>query len=186
MRDADPATSERSRLELERSRTTKAIQRLIQAYQEDLVTLEDLRAAMPELRAKNTSLCNSLEVLQAQLLDQDTYLKLAENLESFLARLRDKATTATIEDRQRVLRSVVKEVLIGSERVIVRHSIPVRDYPFRTPGYRLRLRSHVTTTCQYRTLGTRRAFRRGMGPRYGNSFSKSYTPEPQGSYVPTH
>jgi len=167
LRGADPATSERSRLELERSRTTKAIQRLIQAYQEDLVTLEDLRAAMPDLRAKNTSLCNSLEVLQAQLLDRDTYLKLAENLESFLARLRDKASTATIEDRQRVLRSVVKEVLIGPERVVVRHSIPMRDYPFRSPGYRLRLRSHrrsLSGSSISSDGGTILFFKRGFQP----------------------
>jgi len=142
LRAANPATSERVRLERERSRTAKAIQRLVNAYQEDLITLDELRARMPDLRAKDTSLQASLEALEAQLLDRETYLKLAEDLESFLARLRDQADTLTTEDRQKVLRSVVKEVLVGPERVIVRHSIPIRDHPFRTPGYRLRLRSH--------------------------------------------
>ena len=142
LRAANPATSERVRLERERSRTAKAIQRLVNAYQEDLITLDELRAGMPDLRAKDTSLQASLEALEARLLDRETYLKLAEDLESFLARLRDQADTLTTEDRQKVLRSVVKEVLVGPERVIVRHSIPIRDHPFRTPGYRLRLRSH--------------------------------------------
>ncbi len=149
LRAANPATAERSRLELERTRTTKAIARLVQAYQDDLLTLDELRARMPELRAKEASLRASLDSLDAQLLDQDTYLKLAENLEGFLARLRDTTGTATVEDRQKVLRSVVKDVLVGPERVVVRHTIPVGDHPFRDPGYRLRLRRRQPVALQY-------------------------------------
>jgi site-specific DNA recombinase len=101
-----------------------------------------MRDRMPELRAKQAGLQGSLASLEAQLVDRDTYLKLAENLEGFLARLRATADTATIESRQQVLRSVVKEVLVGPERVIIRHSIPGVDHPFRPPSYRLRLRCH--------------------------------------------
>jgi len=145
LRAANPATAERSRLELELARATKGIERLVQAYQEDLLTLEQLRVRMPDLRARETSVRNSLAALEAQLLDRDTYLKLAENLEGFLERLRDTADAATIEARQKILRSVVKEVLVGRERVVIRHSIPVADHPFRASGYRLRLRSHHPT-----------------------------------------
>ena len=142
LRAANPATAERSRLELELTRATKGVARLVQAYQEDLLTLDELRARMPDLRAKETSLRSSLAALDAQLVDRDTYLKLAENLQGFLGRLRETAATATIEDRQKVLRSVVKEVLVGPERVIVRHTIPEVDHPFRPAGYRLRLTRH--------------------------------------------
>jgi site-specific DNA recombinase len=142
MRAANPATAERARLERELTRTTKAIARLVQAYQEDLLTLDELRAGMPDLRAKQTTLKASVDALDAHQLDRETYLKLAENLEGFLARLRQTAETATIEDRQKVLRSVIKEVLVGPERVVIRHSIPVRDHPFLSPSYRLRWRSH--------------------------------------------
>ena len=97
---------------------------------------------MPDLRAKQTALTASMDALDAQLLDQGTYLKLAETLEDFLARLRETTETATVEDRQKVLRSVVKEVLVGPERVVIRHCIPVRDHPFLSPGYPLRWGSH--------------------------------------------
>ncbi len=143
LRAVNPASSERARLELELSRSTKAMHRLVQAYQEDLITLDELRSRMPDLRAKEASLRSSLDALEAQLLDRDTYLKLAENLESFLARLRETADTATIQDRQKVLRSVIKEVLVGPERVVIRHTIPVGDHPFRPAGYPLRLRRHL-------------------------------------------
>ena len=148
MRAANPATSERARLDRDMSRTSKAIARLVQAYQEDLLTLGELRTRMPDLRAKQTSLQASLDALEARLIDRDTYLKLAENLESFLARLRDTADTATIENRQKVLRSVVKEVLVGPERVTIRHSIPLRDHPFLSPGYPLRWGSHLSVVGQ--------------------------------------
>jgi site-specific DNA recombinase len=157
LRAANPATVERSRLELDLTRATKSVARLVHAYQEDLLTLDELRARMPDLRAKETSLRSSLASIDAQLVDRDTYLKLAENLEGFLARLRDTAAIATIEDRQKVLRSVVKEVLVGPERVTVRHTIPVADHPFRPAGYRLRLTRHLSTAGQHRPARPRRA-----------------------------
>ena len=142
LRATNPATAERARLERDHTRTTKAINRLVQAYQEDLLTLGELRARMPDLRAKQAGLQTALDALNAAQIDQETYLKLAENLEGFLARLRDSAGIASVEDRQKVLRSVVKEVLVGPERVTIRHSIPVRDHPFLSPGYPLRWGSH--------------------------------------------
>jgi site-specific DNA recombinase len=169
LRAANPATTERTRLELELTRAGKGIERLVNAYQEDLLTLDELRARMPDLRAKEASLRASLNSLDAQLLDRETYLKLAENLEGFLARLRDTADAATVEDRQKVLRSVVKEVLVGPERVIVRHTIPVGDHPFPGPGCRLRLRRPLAVAGQHRTVGPRRAFRRGLGGNGGHS-----------------
>jgi site-specific DNA recombinase len=148
MRAVNPANSERARLERELTRTTKAIARLVQAYQEELVTLDELRARMPDLRAKENSLRASIDSLEAELLDRETYLKLAENLETFLARLRESADATTVEDRQKVLRSVVKEVLVGPERVLVRHCIPVRDHPFLSGGYPLRWGSHESPPSQ--------------------------------------
>jgi len=149
LRDTNPATAERARVERDHTRATKAITRLVQAYQEDLLTLEELRSRMPDLRAKQASLRAALDALDAAQIDQEAYLKLAENLEGFLARLRDNTETATVEDRQKVLRSVVKEVLVGPERVTIRHSIPVRDHPFLSP-YPLRWGSRLTATGQHR------------------------------------
>lgn len=148
LRIANPATAERSRFELELARSTKSIERLVVAYQEELLTLDELRERMPELRAKEASLSAALASLDAQLLDRETYLALAENLEGFLTRMRDTSEAATVEDRQKVLRSVIKEVLVGPERVVIRHSISAHR-PFRPGGYPLRLRRHLTPSGQH-------------------------------------
>ena len=65
-RTADPATVQRQRLDTGLSKATEAIKRLIGAYQEQLITLDELRSRMPELRNRG-SLCRhrrSREVLE--------------------------------------------------------------------------------------------------------------------------
>jgi hypothetical protein len=58
---------------------------------------------------------------------KETYLKLAENLENFLTRLRDAATSSSVRERQQVLRLVVREVLVDTDCVVIRHTIPGLD-----------------------------------------------------------
>ena len=137
LRTVNPATAEKSRLELEVTRTTTAMTRLVEAYQEDLLSLDELRSRMPALRKKESSLRSQLDILEARLFDREAYLKLAENLETFLGHLRTAADSSSIEDRQRVLRLIVKEVLVGPERIVIRHSIPTPGSD-PTPGYLLR------------------------------------------------
>ena len=163
MRTANPATAERSRIELELTRTTAAIARLVEAYQESLLSLDELRARMPALRTKEASLRASADALESQLLDRDAYLKLAEDLEGFLSRLRETSDDATVEDRQRVLRTVVKEVVVGPERVLVRHSIPISGRAEGSPGYPFRLRSHLAAAGQHRPVRAGRALHTQVG-----------------------
>ena len=100
---------------------------MITAFSEQLLTIDELRARMPDLRARETGLKDQIAALDAQAADRDAYLKLAGDLEGFLARLRGSAATATTEDRQRVLRAVVQDILVGPEKITIRHRIPVRE-----------------------------------------------------------
>ena len=54
-------------------------------------------------------------------------LTLAADLEGFLSQLSGNANSAQIVDRQRVLRLLVKNVLIGPEKITIRHRIPLRQ-----------------------------------------------------------
>jgi site-specific DNA recombinase len=158
LRDTNPATAERARLELEATRSAAAIARLVEAYQEELISIDELRSRMPALRTKETALRSSLEAIDSQLLDRNTWLALAEDLETFLGRLRETAEDASIDDRQRILRLVVKDVLVGPERVVIRHSIPV-NRPFDDGSYRLRWRSHQPVIVEYCAPWARRCRR---------------------------
>jgi site-specific DNA recombinase len=126
-RTADPAVTQRKRLDLALAKATKAITNMIEAFQEHLLTIDELRARMPDLRAREANLRGQIEALHAQLADSELYLKLADDLDRFLAQLRDKADACTVQERQRVLRLLVKDVLIGPEKITIRHRIPTRD-----------------------------------------------------------
>ncbi len=82
---------------------------------------------MPDLRARETNLRNQIQALDNQLADREAYLKLASDLEGFLTQLHTKAETSTVQERQRVLRLLVKDILIGPEKITIRHRIPIRD-----------------------------------------------------------
>ena len=170
-RTADPALKQRQRLELAGAKASAAITRMIEAFQEQLITIDELRARMPELRARQTSIRGQLDALDTQLADRELYLKLADNLEGFLAQLRDKAEVSTTEERQHVLRLLVKDVLIGPEKITIRHRIPVQErcttqepQPGDTdtegdhrPSYPLRWGRALAGTGQHRPVRARRA-----------------------------
>ena len=125
-RTSDPVTRQRRQLELALAKATTSITAMIEAYSEQLITIDELRARMPHLRAREATLRGQIDGLDAQAADRDAYLQLAGNLESFLAQLRTTARGATIEARQRVLRLLVKDVLVGPEKITIRHRIPAR------------------------------------------------------------
>jgi len=124
----NPATaSGRSHLQVELSRVAAAIKRLLVAYEADLVSLDELRRRMPDLRKQERNLTTEIESLDGRLTSEEIYLKLAENLEGFLAHLRDGATNTSVRERQRILRLVVREVLVDTDSVVIRHTMPGLD-----------------------------------------------------------
>jgi site-specific DNA recombinase len=125
LRASHPASNRRAGLQRDLTRTQNALRRLIDGYQEQLITLEELRARTPELRKREATLRAQLDSLETELHDAETYLKLTETLEGFRARLAANADQLTVEQRQQVVRLVVHEVLIGDDDVTIRHSIPV-------------------------------------------------------------
>ena len=126
-RTSDPVTRQRTQLELALAKAATSVTAMVEAYSEQLITIDELRAKMPHLRAREASLRGQLTALDAQAADRDAYLKLADDLEGFLAQLHGKATGASTDDRRRVLRLLVKDVLIGPEKITIRHRIPIRE-----------------------------------------------------------
>jgi site-specific DNA recombinase len=140
MRSTHPAPGRRDALERDLTHAQTALKRLLDGYQEQLVTIDELRARTPELRTREATIQAQLDALDAELHDAETYLKLTETLAGFRARLTANAENLTVEQRQQIIRLVVREILIGEDDVTIRHSIPTptRDQP---PGYLLRLGS---------------------------------------------
>ena len=126
-RTTDPVTRQRKDLETALAKAAASVKAMIEAFSEQLLTIDELRARMPGLRAREANLRSQLDALDTQAADRDAYLQLAGDLESFLAQLRGNAATATTEERQRVLRLLVKDVIVGPEKITIRHRIPIRE-----------------------------------------------------------
>jgi len=110
----------------ELTRLQKGIDKLLDAYQEDLIPLAELRKRIPVLRKRETAIKKELQGLHIQLTDQRRLLTLMENMESFLRRLRKSAETLSVLERQKIVRMVVKEVIVGSNTITIKHSIPMQ------------------------------------------------------------
>ncbi|MGO9594127.1 MAG: recombinase family protein [Steroidobacteraceae bacterium] len=124
-RASDPTKQREQSLQRELTRVGKSIERLLSAYQEELVSIEQLRERMPPLRQREHALRAELQAIADQANDRAMFLRLAETLTAFLARLRSAADTLDVLERQRIVRLVVKEVLIGDDTIVIRHCIPL-------------------------------------------------------------
>ena len=157
IQDSNPIRKRKDVIDREIARHQKGIEKLLDAYQEGLLKLDELRSRMPQLRKRSEALQAELRSLEATAVDQQTFLRLAENIESFLARLRSIADTLNVIERQKILRLVVKEILIHKETIKIRHSIPIRSTvaPSGPPerenasSYLLRSGSHIPTASEY-------------------------------------
>jgi site-specific DNA recombinase len=161
-RAADPSKRREETLRRDLIRIRKSIDRLLTAYQEGLLSLDELRERMPSLRRREQGENAELQTIVNQSVDRAAYLRLAETLTTFLTRLRSSADTLDVSERQRVLRLLVKEVLVGDDKIIIRHCIPLPTGPDnssstqtasatlpRTESYLLRSGSHQSAVGQH-------------------------------------
>ena len=158
-READPTKRRDEALRRDVVRIRKSIDRLLTAYQEGLLPIEELRERMPQLRRRQQASTAELQAIADQSVTRTAYLRLAETLNTFLTRLRSSASALDVSERQRIVRLLVKEVLVGDDKIIIRHCIPlpnrsddgdgpstgrINAAPAGTEGYLLRSRSRDT------------------------------------------
>lgn len=133
-RASDPTRKREQSLHRELAHVGKGIERLLNAYQEGLLSIEQLRERMPMLRQRQQALGAELQAIADQTYDRAAFLRLAETLTAFLARLRSAAETLSVMERQKIVRLLVKDVLVGEDTITIRHSIPIPSGPSQNEG----------------------------------------------------
>jgi len=133
-RASDPTRKREQGVQRELTHVGKGIERLLNAYQEELLSIEQLRERMPVLRQRQQTLRAELQAIADQTNDRAVFLRLAETLTAFLARLRSAAETLSVIERQRIVRLLVKDVLVGEDTITIRHSIPIPSGPPQNGG----------------------------------------------------
>ena len=139
------------------------MERLVTAYQEDLLSLDELRRRIPELRKQQKAAQSELESLEMTAANQSKYLRLVDGFTDFRERIRARADTLDVTDRQKILRLLAKEILVGKDTITIRHSIqiprsgpdggmtppPKPSAPKVVPSYLLRSGGNLATFGQH-------------------------------------
>lgn len=133
-RDSDPTRKREQSLQRELTHVGKGIERLLNAYQEGLLSIEQLRERMPVLRQRQQALTAELQAIADQTNDRAAFLRMAETLTAFLARLRSAAETLSVIERQKIVRLLVKDILVGEDTITIRHSLPIPSSPPQNEG----------------------------------------------------
>jgi len=120
---ADPLNLRKQKLLKEKTRLQKSIDKLLDAYQEHLLPLGELRKRMPSLRKRQATLDAELKSLEANALFQEQNKTTILNIESFLEHLRVTADKLTIENKRKILQLLVNEILVAEDAIIINHSI---------------------------------------------------------------
>jgi site-specific DNA recombinase len=122
---SDPMQQRKIRLEGEFKRTGSQLDKLLDAYQEDLIGLADLRSRAPELRRRQAAIEKELEAVALQALEKTRLRQLNASMENFLATLHQSAKTLQIVERQKIIRLVVKQIIVNRDTLTIQHSIPI-------------------------------------------------------------
>jgi site-specific DNA recombinase len=124
---ADPLHQREQNLRNQQVRLRNVIERLLTAYQEELLSLEQLRQRMPALRKQQQAVDADLRSLALAAADQSLYLRLTETLADFCTRLHARADALGVTEKQKIARLLVHEILVGKDIIVIRHSIPLLE-----------------------------------------------------------
>src|SRR4029077_13927032 len=122
---SDPMQQRKIRLERELKRTESQLDKLLDAYQEDLIGLGDLRSRAPELRRRQAAIEKELEGVALQALEKSRLTQLNASMENFLAALRQSAKNLEVVEREKVVRLVIKQIVVDGGTLTIHHSIPI-------------------------------------------------------------
>lgn len=124
---SNPLQQRRQRLQQDLQRVGQQIDKLLDAYQEGLLGLAELRQRMPGLRKKQSAAQKELEGAHWQALAEAQLQQLDQSLESFLGRLKQSAKKLSVAEKQKIIRLLVKDVIVENDTITVRHCIPLMN-----------------------------------------------------------
>src|SRR5215213_1257581 len=109
----------------------RADQRLLDAYQADVISLEELIERRGRLTEQRRALDQQIETARALRQSRIKAQAVATDLAAFGARLHSRLHEASFADKQAVLQLVIERIIVHEDRLEIRHVIPLRN---PTPG----------------------------------------------------
>ena len=149
-RKASPVVKQKEAILKQRNKLSQSMDKLLDAYQEGLITIAQLRIRMPELQKRVNTTEKELENLKNHELALDQRLQYLD-AQSFTSQLGVNVNQLDIKEKKKILRLLVKEVVVGDDIVDIRHSIPLKEAKNEQneKNYQLCTKSYKSVTGQY-------------------------------------
>jgi len=123
--NSQAAHQERVRLEGACRHLQGQIDRLIDAYQQGALGVEELKVRRERLEASLQATRARVEHLEAQQAEGVRLERLGAELEAFAATIRDGLEALDFAGRQRLVRLLVERVIVQGEDVTIEHAVPL-------------------------------------------------------------
>ena len=123
--ESDVTPHELKRVRQELSQIENQNQRLLNAYQAEVIELDELetrRRALDQQRQVLKQRLSELEQLAQQQARQDT---LTSDITEFCKNLKSVLQSPTPEEQQQVLHLVIDHILVGKEQLTIKHIVPL-------------------------------------------------------------
>jgi site-specific DNA recombinase len=133
----DPAVNvkedqERHRIERKLAALEREIQRLVDAYQAEVIVLEELKERRFKIEEHGRMLRERLGELEKERTDREQELRVLEGLEAFCRSVTETLTEPTFEIQQKVLRLVIDRIVVEDSRLVIYHVMPIGPVRLRT------------------------------------------------------
>jgi site-specific DNA recombinase len=115
------------KIKKELAKIAQARDKILDAYQDgEAITLEELKVRMNKLSKQQSALEQEASKIEAEHMQQEKAVYLKESLQSVLNRLEASSQSLDIKAKQRILRLIVDEIVIGTNSIKIKHCIPIR------------------------------------------------------------
>ena len=115
------------------------LERLTQAYLEQILGLEEYRRRRHELETRIEALARQARELEAEATRRVDLAQAITHVETFCRRVRDSLATATFEQRRQLLELLIDRVVVTDEHVEIRYVVPTSPGGEQTRFYQLRI-----------------------------------------------
>jgi site-specific DNA recombinase len=112
------------KLEQQIKRNEKQIQRLIDAYQMEIITIKDLDGRKNNLERKISQAQEQIRDIQTAEKEEINYKKIFESIETFCNVIKQGIEHASFNDKRRIVELLIEEIVVTNGKVEIHHIIP--------------------------------------------------------------
>ena len=114
---------EKTQIEKEIKQHEKAKDKLLDAYQDGVMSVDELRPRMEKIRTQIDYLNQEIKKTEERQQQEEKIMEFKHSLEYLKERIKE-SSKLSIEDKQKVIRLLVEEVVIDKDSITIKHCVP--------------------------------------------------------------